>query len=293
MKKKLFAIALMTMVALTIFAGCGSDDTKSSATFDDSKEITVISREDGSGTRTAFIELVGVEVKNADGTKKDMTTEEAVIAKATDVMMTTVANDNYAIGYISLGSLNDTVKAAQVDGVDATPENVKNGSYVIQRPFHIVTKGTPNNLAQDFIDFILSSDGQAVVSNGYIAVDDSTPAYSGSKPSGTLVIAGSSSVTPIMEKLKEAYLAVNKNAKVEIQQSDSSAGITGTIDGTCDIGMVSRDLKPEELKEVDPTQIAIDGIAIVINKNNPTNSLSKDQIKGIYTGENLTWSELN
>ena len=275
--KKLVCILL----SIILFTACGDSG------FETGKDITVVSREDGSGTRGAFIELFGIEQKNDDGTKKDLTTKEAVIAKQTDVMMTNISGDKYAVGYISLGSLNDTVKAVQIEGVTPSAVNVKNGTYPIARPFNIVTNGEPTGLAKDFIDFILSANGQKVVVKSYIAIDENTPTYAGSKPSGKIVVAGSSSVTPIMEKLKEAYLAVNPDAAIEIQMSDSSAGVTGTIDGTCDIGMVSRELKDSE--QLNCIRIALDGIAVIVNHENPTANLTKNQVKAIFTGETLTW----
>jgi phosphate transport system substrate-binding protein len=255
-------------------------------------DISVISREDGSGTRGAFIELFGIEVKGEDGTKKDTTTKEAMIAKQTDVMMVSVAGDENAIGYISLGSLNDTVKAVSVDGAAASTENVKNGSYKVSRPFIIATKGEAAGVAKDFIDYILSAEGQAVVAQSYIAVDDNAPAYSGSKPSGKVVVAGSSSVTPIMEKLKEAYANVNPNATIEVQQSDSSTGLSGAVSGTCDIAMSSRDLKEDELTTLTPIQIALDGIAVIVNNENAVSTLTSEQIKAIFTGEITKWDEI-
>ena len=257
-----------------------------------SDPITVVSREDGSGTRGAFIELFGVEEKDADGNKVDNTTEEAEITNNTAVMMSTVAGDVDAIGYISLGSLNDSVKAAKIDGVEATAENIKSGEYKVSRPFNIATNGEVSDVAQDFIDYILSPEGQAVVEeNGYIAVD-STEAES-TQPEGKVVVAGSSSVTPVMEKLKEAYAEVNPNAEIEIQQSDSTTGMTSAIDGICDIGMASRDLKDEELEAgLTATTIANDGIAIIVNNDNPTDDLTADQVKRIYVGEVTTWGDL-
>ena len=257
-----------------------------------SDPITVVSREDGSGTRGAFIELFGVEEKDADGNKVDNTTEEAEITNNTAVMMSTVAGNVDAIGYISLGSLNDSVKAAKIDGVEATAENIKSGEYKVSRPFNIATNGEVSDVAQDFIDYILSPEGQAVVEeNGYIAVD-STEAES-TQPEGKVVVAGSSSVTPVMEKLKEAYAEVNPNAEIEIQQSDSTTGMTSTIDGICDIGMASRDLKDEELEAgLTATTIANDGIAIIVNNDNPTDDLTTDQVKSIYVGEVTTWGDL-
>ena len=257
-----------------------------------SDPITVVSREDGSGTRGAFIELFGVEEKDADGNKVDNTTEEAEITNNTAVMMSTVAGDVDAIGYISLGSLNDSVKAVKIDGVEATAENIKAGEYKVSRPFNIATNGEVSDVAQDFIDYILSPEGQAVVEeNGYIAVD-STEAES-TQPEGKVVVAGSSSVTPVMEKLKEAYAEVNPNAEIEIQQSDSTTGMTSAIDGICDIGMASRDLKDEELEAgLTATTIANDGIAIIVNNDNPTDDLTADQVKSIYVGEVTTWGDL-
>lgn len=287
MKRIIFFLLLLLIAAGTI-AGC----TRDAGEFDPSKTIRVVSREDGSGTRSAFIELFGIEVKGADGSKKDLTTKEAVIAKQTDVMMTNIAGDKYAIGYISLGSLNETVKAVRIDGVEPTAENVQNGTYPVVRPFNIATKGEPTGLAKDFIDFILSGDGQAVVANSYIAVKEHPPAYAGNKPAGKIVVAGSSSVTPVMEKLKEAYLEINPNAIIEIQLSDSSAGMTGAIEGTCDIGMASRALKDSELEQLISTQIAWDGIAVIVNNENPVLSLTKEQVRGIFTGELTKWSEI-
>ncbi|HPU48410.1 MAG TPA: substrate-binding domain-containing protein [Syntrophomonadaceae bacterium] len=287
MKRIIFFLLLLLIAAGTI-AGC----TRDAGEFDPSKTIRVVSREDGSGTRSAFIELFGIEVKGADGSKKDLTTKEAVIAKQTDVMMTNIAGDKYAVGYISLGSINKTVKAIQIDGVDPTAENVQNGTYPVARPFNIATKGEPAGLAKDFIEFILSGDGQAVVAKSYIAVDENAPAYAGSKPAGKIVVAGSSSVTPVMEKLKEAYLEINPNAIIEIQLSDSSAGMTGAIEGTCDIGMASRALKDSELEQLISTQIAWDGIAVIVNNENPVLSLTKEQVRGIFTGELTKWSEI-
>ncbi|GHV82669.1 phosphate-binding protein PstS 2 [Spirochaetia bacterium] len=282
-------ILLLLAVVLSPFAGYAKGNQ---AAFDKAKAISVVSREDGSGTRVAFIELFGIEVRGGDGSRKDMTTKEAVIAKQTDVMMTNIRGDKYAIGYISLGSLNSTVKAADIEGVKASAENVKNGAYAVSRPFNIATKGKPNELAADFIKFILSAEGQAVVAKSYIAVIENAHGYTGSRASGKIVVAGSSSVTPIMEKLKEAYTALNPNANIEIQMSDSSAGMTGAIDGTCDIGMASRELKGSELAVLSATQIALDGIAVIVNNENPVTNLTKGEVKGIFTGAMVNWSDV-
>ena len=265
----------------------------SAAVAEVSGEITVVSREEGSGTRGAFIELTGVEEKNADGVKVDNTTEEAVVTNSTNVMMTTVAGDESAIGYISLGSLNDTVKALQIDGVDATVENIKNGTYTLARPFNIATKEGLSEAAQDFVNYILSAEGQQVIAdNKYIPLDDA-PAYEGKQVSGKIVVAGSSSVTPVMQKLAEAYQVVNPNAEIEVQQSDSTTGMQSAIDGICDIGMASRDLKDSEKEAgLNGQTIAMDGIAVIVNQNNDLTTLTLAQVKSIFTGEATEWENV-
>lgn len=297
--KKIALILITMLIICGSLVGCSANNSGATDTSDNttdntaaaSKEITVVSREEGSGTRGAFIELLGIEEKTADGTKVDHTTTEALIANATDVVLTQVAGNEDAIGYISLGSLNDTVKAVQIDGVEATVENVKNDSYKVVRPFNIATKDQPTGLAKDFIDYILSAEGQAVVGNDYIKIDDNAPAYSGTKPSGKIVVAGSSSVTPVMEKLKEAYETINPNATIEIQMSDSSSGMQAVIDGTCDIGMASRELKDSEKAEIkNSLSIALDGIAIIVNNNNQISDITSENIKGIYTGTITDWN---
>ncbi len=255
-------------------------------------EITLVSREDGSGTRGAFIELFGVEVKNADGTKKDMTSKEAIIANKTDVVLVNIAGDEAAIGYVSMGSLNETVKALAIDGVAATAENVKNSTYPIARPFNIAYKGELNAVAQDFVNFILSKEGQEVVAKSYIAVDDAAAPFAGANPEGKVTIAGSSSVTPIMEKLKEAYVAINPKAAIEIQLSDSTAGMTAAMDGTADIGMASRKLKDSESEQLTSLAIALDGIAVIVNPANGLEGVQKDTVRAIFTGEITDWSEV-
>ena len=237
--------------------------------------------------------MFGVEEKNDAGEKVDNTTVDAQITNNTSVMMSTVAGNQYAIGYISLGSLNDEVKALKIDGAEASAENVENGSYKVSRPFNIVTKDGLSADAQDFMDYILSTDGQQVVSDdGYIAIKD-TKAYEGSCSGEKVVVAGSSSVTPLMEKLKEAYTKVNSNANIEVQQSDSTTGITSASDGLCDIGMASRDLKDEEKSSgLTATVIATDGIAVIVNKENPTDGLTSDQVKSIYVGDTTDWADV-
>ncbi|MDD4510062.1 MAG: substrate-binding domain-containing protein [Oscillospiraceae bacterium] len=291
LKKQVGTLAL-AMLMMTGLAACGNNGGDQSQ-FDSSKSISVVSREDGSGTRGAFIELFGIEEKDAAGNKVDQTTPGADITNSTSVMMTTISSTPYAIGYISLGSLNDTVKAVQIDGSEATVENVKNGTYKIARPFNIATKSDLSDVAKDFIGYILSTDGQAVVEeNGYVSVP-TVGAYAGSKPSGKIVVAGSSSVTPVMEKLKEAYLQINPNASIEVQQSDSTTGMISTIDGICDIGMASRELKDSELaKGLTSTVITMDGIAVIVNKENPAENLTSEQVKSIFKGETTSWADV-
>ena len=284
MKKRIAGILTAALIGTTVM-GTVAMAAPSGA-------IDVISREDGSGTRGAFVELFGIE-EEKDGEKVDMTTQEASITNNTDVMLTTVAGDENSIGYVSLGSLNDTVKAVKIDGNEATVDNIKSGTYKISRPFNIVTKDGLSADAQDFMDYILSTDGQQVVSDdGYIAIKD-TKAYEGSCSGEKVVVAGSSSVTPLMEKLKEAYTKVNSNANIEVQQSDSTTGITSASDGLCDIGMASRDLKDEEKSSgLTATVIATDGIAVIVNKENPTDGLTSDQVKSIYVGDTTDWADV-
>ncbi len=313
MKKKIVTLLMAAVLAMAVATGCGekeeaapvADNTPETEEvetetetladdFDADTEIAVISREDGSGTRGAFIELFGVEQKNEAGEKVDHTTVEATVTNNTSVMMTTVANDEYAIGYISLGSLNDTVKAVKIDGVEATVENIKNGTYTVNRPFNVAVKEGLSDAAQDFLNYILSAEGQTVIEeNGYIKIDDAAQAFESNQAEGKVVVAGSSSVTPVMEKLKEAYGAVNANVTVEIQTSDSSTGVSSAIEGTCDIGMASRALKDTETAEgVSEVTIAKDGIAVIVNNDNPTEDLTTETVKNIYVGDILTWSEI-
>ncbi|MDY4985491.1 MAG: substrate-binding domain-containing protein [Treponema sp.] len=261
--------------------------------FNNKKSISVLSREDGSGTRGAFIELFGIEKKDANGKKVDYTTEEAAITNSTAVMLTSVAGDGYAIGYVSLGSLNNSVKAVKIDGADATVANITNGSYKISRPFNIAVKEGLSPVALDFVNFIVSDEGQKVIAaNKYIKLQN-TKAYTSSKANGKVVVAGSSSVSPVMEKLIEAYKGVNPNAKLELQTSDSTTGVTNAITGACDIGMASRALKDsEKAKGVKEITIAIDGIAVIVNKVNPVENMTKVQVEQIFTGNITKWSDV-
>ena len=311
MKKKLLSVMLVGALAISALTGCGSKETASddsqktgttteadsssdaadTSDFDNSEMINVQSREDGSGTRGAFIELFGIEEKDADGNKIDNTTEEANITNSTEVMLTSVAGDEYAIGYVSLGSLNDTVKALKIDGAEATAENIKAGTYKIARPFNIATKGDATGLAADFINYIMSDEGQKVIEdNGYIS-QGSNGAFTSDGSTGKIVVAGSSSVTPVMQKLIEAYKAINKDAEIELQESDSTTGMTAAMEGTCDIGMASRELKDSE-SELKATAIAMDGIAVIVNKNNTLDDITSEQVKDIYLGDVTSWDEL-
>ena len=319
--KKSNKLALAAVMVMSMMTACGASSTETTAPAADTTvaadttaadtetaateaqteaaggsmegAIDVISREDGSGTRGAFIELFGVEQKDASGEKVDYTTDDAEITNSTEVMITSVAGDKQAIGYISLGSLNDSVKALKIDGAAATVDDIKDGTYKIARPFNIVTTGEVSDVAQDFINFIFSEEGQKVVEdNGYIS-QGNQGAYTASGKSGKVTVAGSSSVTPVMEKLAEAYKALNSAVTVEVQQSDSTTGVTSSIEGVCDIGMASRDLKEEETaKGAQGQVIAMDGIAVVVNNENPIEDLTSEQVKDIYVGDTTDWSEL-
>lgn len=281
--KRCFAAILAAMLLLTVTA-CGG------ASKDD---IHVLTRENGSGTRGAFIELMGIEEKNEAGEKVDNTTAHAEQTSSTAVMMTTVAGNAQAIGYISLGALQEDVKALKIDGVEATVDNIKNGSYKVAHPFNLVTKGALSAGAQDFLNFILSAEGQAVVeAEGYISRGNSG-AFIGTNPTGKIVVQGSSSVAPVMQVLIEAYAKVNAGLEIELQQDDSSAGIKSAIAGTCDIGMASRELKDSEAAEgVISTVMAMDGIAVIVNRENTVDSLTAEQVKRIYIGEITSWNDV-
>ena len=297
MKKKILAIAMTALMVVGV-AACGSSpsssttDSNSTDTTADGMtgQISVISREEGSGTRGAFVELMGI----VDDNDNDITTIDAEITNSTSVMLTTVAGNKQSIGYVSLGSLSDDVKAVKVDGVEASVDDIKNGSYSVSRPFLVAYKdGQLSELAQDYLKYILSADGQAIISeNGYISVSDSAEAYTASGLSGKLVLAGSTSVSPVMEKLADAYKALNPDATIEIKQTGSGAGITSAIEGVCDFGMSSRELKESEAAELKADQIALDGIAVIVNNENPTDDISSENIKNIYLGEVTNWEDV-
>lgn len=303
--KKMLALGLALVTAAVMATGCSSaksDSSSAEETANTAKEetsfsapVSVVSREEGSGTRGAFIELFGIEQKNDAGEKIDYTTDMAEITNSTSVMITTIAGNKNAIGYISLGSLSDDVKALKIDGADATVDNIKSGSYKIARPFNIATLSEDklSEEAKDFIAFIMSDEGQKVIEDkGYIS-QGSNGAYTASGKSGKITVAGSSSVTPVMESLKEAYIALNPDVTIEVQQSDSTTGMTSAIEGICDIGMASRELKDSETGAgLVPTVIAMDGIAVIVNNENPVNGLTSEQVKAIFTGETTNWSEV-
>lgn len=286
--KKVLGLGLAIAMMSSVFAGCGSKN--------DNDNITVLSREESSGTRGAFIELFGIEEKDSDGNKVDKTIKTSEVTQSTAVMMSTVEGNSKAIGYTSLGSLNDNVKAIKIEGVEATVDNIKNNTYPIYRPFNIATKGEVSELsdvAQDFINFILSDEGQKIIEDSGYVSKESTGAFTSSMASGEIKVGGSSSVSPVMEKLKEAYLKINTNATIELQENDSTTGTTSTIEGLYDIGMASRELKDSE-KEAGlvSTVIGFDGIAVIVNKENSVDNLTIEQVKQIYTGEITTWSQL-
>lgn len=315
MKKKLLMVLMSAMLAMGVLglAGCSSDDsddesdeetTEEEATEEEEEEesegttlsgdISVYSREEGSGTRSAFVELLGIEQEDENGDDVDMTTSSAVILNSTSGLLSAVSEDENGIGYVSMGSLNDSVKAISIDGVEATTDNVANGTYAVSRPFNIVTLDEISDVAQDFIDFILSADGQAIVEEeGYIAVVDDAEEYESSGLSGKIVVAGSTSVSPVMEVLIEAYEELNPDVTIELQTNDSSTGISMTEEGTCDIGMASRELKDSETEAgVSSTTIAMDGIAVIVNNDSDIDDLSSEIVCQIYTGEITTWEEV-
>lgn len=292
--KKLLAAGMIAVLAMGALTACGGNDEPAEEEGGDTAaamtgDISVLTREDGSGTRGAFIELFGIE--GEDGT--DNTIAEAEVTNSTSVMMQTVSGNKQAIGYVSLGSLDESlVKALKVDGVEATADNVKSGDYKVSRPFNIVTKDVSPE-AQDFIDFIMSEEGQAVAEEeGHIS-EGNQGAFEGGDVSGTITVSGSSSVTPLMEKLAEAYNAVNPDLEIQVQQSDSTTGVTDAINGISDIGMASRELKDDELSQgVTGTVIALDGIAVIVNSENPVEDIASDMITKIYTGEVTAWDDV-
>ncbi len=294
---KFIFVLLVVVISLGALTGCSKENSASSdenSKFDTSSKISVISREEGSGTRGAFIDLFKVKEKDKNGKKIDRTIETADISQSTGVVINSVSSNQNAIGYISLGSINDNIKALKVNGVTPTKENIKSGSYKIARPFNIATKGKQDKVVEDFIKFILSDDGQKIIEeNGYIASTNGKGKFVGSNVKGKIVITGSSSVSPVMEKLKETYEKINQDVKIELNQSDSTNGMNSVIDGIANIGMASRELKESELKKgLNKIVIAKDGIAIIVNKNNTLTSIKSGDVKKIYIGEIVKWDEI-
>ena len=300
--KKIISFILLGVMALSFGVGCGSNSGSDSGSDSGSNggsentltPINVVSRESGSGTRGAFVEITGVLEKDSSGNSVDRTFDNAIIQNGTNAIITTVSNDKNAIGYISIGSLNDTIKALDVDGVSPTAENVQNGSYKIARPFNITFTEDISDLAQDFVNYILSSDGQAVVvSSGYTQASNEETSYTPSNMSGIITVVGSTSVNPVMEKLAEAYMALNPDVSIEIQSVGSSAGVQASIDKTADIGMASREIRDSESAQVSYLPIAIDGIAMIVNKDSQVSNITLEDIRLVYTGEKINWEELN
>ena len=291
--KKTLSLVLLTILMLTLLTACGDSSPSTASGFNANREITVVSREDGSGTRGAFVEITGVQV-SAEGVTTDRTSPEAAIGNNTNAIMTNVAGDTYAIGYISAGSVNDTIKALRVEGVAPTPENILNGTYGIARPFIIITGGELSDVAQDFVNFILSKGGQdRVTERGFVTVDGNAPAFVSNRASGNIVVGGSTSVEPLMGRLREDYLAINSNATIEVHGTGSGAGITGAIDGVVDIGMSSRDIRDSEREQLDQViRIAVDGIAVIVHKDNPLNDITVEQVRDIYIGQTTRWNTI-
>lgn len=273
-------IGIALLVMLVMVTGCAKKENT---------QITIVTREEGSGTRDAFVELTGVMVKDDQGNKVDRTSKNAVTMSSTQGVMSNIAGNEMAIGYISLGSLNESVKAVQVNGVEANAQNVKDGSYVLSRPFNVATKEMVSEVTQDFMNYMMSAEGQKVIeANGYISVT-SGDAFVSTRASGKIVISGSSSISPVMEKLQEAYLNINPNATIELLTTDSSSGMNDAKTGKCDIGMASRALKDSEKETLQSMTIAMDGIAVIVNQNNAVNNLSLDEIREIFTGNTTTF----
>lgn len=291
-KKSKIVVAIVAAIAIIagVFAACSTNDKGKEKNDSTLGAITVISREEGSGTRDAFTELM--EIVDAD--KNDLTIETAEITNSTSVMMSTVAGNENAIGYVSLGSLSSDVKAVALNGVAPSTETVKDGSYVLQRPFNIAyIDGSLSDVAKDFVAYIMSKDAASIIdSEGYISIDANSEGYTAGDMSGTVTLAGSTSVAPLMDVLADEYEKLNPNVKIEIQESGSSAGIQSAMEGAVDIAMSSRELKDDEAKVLTPAQIALDGIAVIVNNNNPVTTISSEQVKQIYMGDITAWKDI-
>lgn len=283
MRKMLMMLVVLSLT-LTMVA-CGKDGSKA--------EIVLVSRENGSGTRGAFSEILGLEEKGADGSKKDLTSKEAIVVNKTDVMLTTVAEDKNAIGYLSLASLNEDVKALKINGVEPSAQTIQDGSYLLARPFNLAFREGASPLVEDFVAFILSKEGQEIAAGNYVPIDSEAASYQPSGLEGKVSVSGSSSVAPLMEKLREGYLLLNPQVILEVQMTDSTSGLSSAMEGRTDLAMASRDLNQEEGEALFSTVIALDGICMIVNSENPLEALSLDQAGAIYKGELSSWSELD
>ncbi len=288
--KKIKTIIISVLLLGMLSVGCAKNE--SSDGFDAEREISVVARDAASGTRGAFHEIMGIIQKQGDA-EVDNLVVGALEFDGTDKVITAVEGDKYGIGYISLGSVSERIKAVAVDGINPTVENVISGDYSVSRPFLLLTKGTESSLVKDFLNFTQSAQGQQIVTGmNYIGEAENSAEYTASGMSGTIKVAGSTSVTPVMEKLQEAYTKLNPEVDFEMQSNGSSQGIKAAMDGSYDIGMSSRELKEEEASQLNRYVLAIDGIAVIVNNENPTDNLDGEDITGIYTGEITKWSEV-
>ncbi|MFU2163732.1 substrate-binding domain-containing protein [Streptococcus pluranimalium] len=287
--KKMMTLAAL-LLASSSLAACGNNQANTNSAANET--IEVVSREDGSGTRGAFNDIVGI-LEKSNGKEIDHTVKTAIIQNNTEGVISSVSGNTAAVGYVSLGSLNDKVKALDVEGVKASSETVLDGEYKLQRPFNIVWSNELSELGQDFISYIHSEKGQKVVTdNKFVEAKTSKVPYNGGSKSGKLLIVGSTSVVPLMEKLVEAYQKENPGVVIDITANGSSAGITAAQEKTADIGMVSRELTPEESKTLKHDSIALDGIALIVNKANKRDTIGMTDIKDIFTGKVSQWGDL-
>ena len=314
--KKATALALACLMALTVLAACGGNETTDptphtpvqaadpkpandpapaadpapppppAEDFDADRVIAVFTREDGSGTRSAFIEITGVG---------DDMYIEAVVQNETAQILTSVETNDSGIGYVSVGSLSDSVKALEIDGVIPSNETIMDGSYSLQRPFLVVVTDEKKNdpLVQDFLDFMLSIEGQELAANRTTQAVDNPSAYSPSGLSGTLKVGGSTSVEPLMQQMREAYIAHNPGVEIEISGGGSGTGINEATEGILDLGMSSRELRDNEKELLTDIAIALDGVAVIVNAANPLTGLTLDQVREIYVGEIIRWNQIS
>ena len=312
--KKATAIILACLMALTVLAACGGSETTAptphepvqaadtkpddptpaadpapppppAAEFDADRVIAVFTREDGSGTRSAFIEITGVG---------DDMYVEAVVQNETAQILTSVETNEAGIGYVSVGSLSDSVKALEIDGVLPSNDTIMDGTYTLQRPFLVVVTDEKKDdpLVQDFIDFMLSAQGQEISASRWTMVLSNAHTYESSGLTGLLTVGGSTSVEPLMQRLREAYIALNPGVEIEVSGGGSGTGINQATEGILDIGMSSRELRDAEKEELTDIAIALDGVAVIVNKANPINELSIEQVKEIFTGEKTRWNQI-